>query len=97
MERPIKDLAGHRFGKWTVLPRADRECDVEKRQWLVQCECGTLRLIFGQDLLNGRSRSCGCADPRNGIDDEKTASHALRKRLQLIFKELPARDVGASG
>jgi hypothetical protein len=88
MERPINDLTGRRLGKWTVLSRADRERDAAKRQWLVQCECGNLRLVFGQDLLDGRSRSCGCEVPRNGTDDEKTVAHALRKRLQGIFKEL---------
>jgi hypothetical protein len=88
MERPINDLTGRRFGKWTVLPRDDRECDAASRQWLVQCDCGNLRLVFGQDLLNGRSRSCGCAVPREETDDKKTVAHALRKRLQLVFKEI---------
>jgi hypothetical protein len=88
MERSISELTGRRFGKWTVLPREDRECDAATQQWLVQCDCGNLRLVVGQDLLNGRSRSCGCAVPGNGTDNEKTASHELRKRLQRVFKEI---------
>jgi hypothetical protein len=90
MERPIDDLTGHKFGRWIVLPRDDFESNYRRRKWLVQCECGKLRLVAGQDLLNGRSASCGCASHRKSTDDGKTSARglALRTRLQRVMTEL---------
>jgi hypothetical protein len=90
MERPIDDLTGRKFGRWIVLPRDDFESNYRRRKWLVQCECGKLRLVAGQDLLNGRSASCGCASHRKSTDDGKTSARglALRTRLQRVMTEL---------
>jgi hypothetical protein len=90
MERYVDDLTGRRFGKWTVLARDDIEWNYRRRQWLVQCECGKLRLVPGEDLLNGRSQSCGCPPRRKNSDHEKTAARALalRSRLQRVLKEV---------
>lgn len=48
------DLAGQRFGRWTVIGRA------EKRKWLCRCDCGIERLVYEYNLKNGKSLSCGC-------------------------------------
>jgi hypothetical protein len=90
MERPIDDLTGRKFGRWIVLPRDDIESNYRRRKWLVQCECGKLRLVPGQDLLNGRSASCGCASRRKNTHDAKTSARglALRTRLQRVMKEV---------
>jgi hypothetical protein len=90
MDRSIDDLTGRKFGKWVVLPRNDFESDHRDYKWLVQCECGKLRLIAGQDLLNGRSSSCGCASSRKNNGEGKTSGRgvALRTRLQRVMNEL---------
>jgi hypothetical protein len=76
MERPITDLTGRKFGKWVVLPRDDFESNDRHRNWLVQCECGRLRVVAGQDLLSGRSSSCGCASRRKNGDDVKASTRS---------------------
>ena len=53
------DLAGQRFGRWTVIRRAYSEPGSEAK-WLCQCECGTTRSIVGHQLRSGHSKSCGC-------------------------------------
>jgi hypothetical protein len=53
------DLAGRRFGRWTVLALHPRR-DVNVR-WLCECDCGTVRPVLGGSLRGGRSTSCGCA------------------------------------
>jgi hypothetical protein len=90
MERPIDDLTGRKFGRWIVLPRDDIESNYRRRKWLVQCECGKLRLVPGQDLLNGRSASCGCPSRRKNTGDAKISARALalRTRLQRVIKEV---------
>ena len=90
MDRPIDDLTGRKFGKLVVLPRHDFDSNYRHREWLVQCECGRLRLVAGRDLLNGRSSSCGCASSRknNGEDKTSVRGSALRTRLQRVMNEL---------
>ena len=53
------DLTGQRFGRLVVLERAEND----KRgnaKWLCQCDCGNKKIIMGQSLRAGKTRSCGC-------------------------------------
>lgn len=56
------DLAGESFGGWSVLLYAGLS---KSRQpsWLCRCQCGDERVVAGQTLRDGRSRSCGCLKP----------------------------------
>jgi hypothetical protein len=94
MDRSLDDLTGRRFGKWIVLPRDDFESTYQHSKWLVQCECGRLRLVAGQELLNGRSSSCGCTPRRKNGDNGKTSVHglALRTRLHRVMNELRPKE-----
>jgi hypothetical protein len=98
MDRLIDDLTGRKFGKWVVLPRDDFESNYRHSKWLAQCECGRLRLVAGQDLLNGRSSSCGCASRRQNSDNGKTSvgGSALRTRLHRVMNELRPEGTGRS-
>lgn len=64
MARPLIDMTGKRFGRWTVLRRGpDIEIgyDGEHRPgWICRCDCGTIRLVNGGSLRSGNSTSCGC-------------------------------------
>lgn len=53
------DLTGQKFGKWTVLKRAENGAAGATR-WLCECECGTIKSVPGGNLRNGSSTSCGC-------------------------------------
>ena len=53
------DLTGQKFGKWTVIARAENTND-NRAQWLCQCECGNQKIVIGKSLRNGSSTSCGC-------------------------------------
>jgi hypothetical protein len=99
MDRPIDDLTGRKFGKLVVLPRHDFDSNYRHREWLVQCECGRLRLVAGRDLLNGRSSSCGCASSRKNNGEGKTSARgsALRTRLQRVMNELPPQATAPRG
>ena len=54
------DITGQKFGKWTVLKRAENSKD-NQAQWLCECECGKQKIVLGKTLRNGKSTSCGCA------------------------------------
>lgn len=55
----IKDLAGQRFGRLTVL----KFVGLQKRYawWKCKCDCGeTVDSVRGSRLISGSTRSCGC-------------------------------------
>ena len=53
------DLTGKRFGRLLVLSRATA-VGLKTVRWNVQCTCGAKKVVDGQVLRDGRSRSCGC-------------------------------------
>lgn len=53
------DLVGQKFGRLTVLERAENDRH-HKTRWLCQCECGDQKVISGDLLRNGKTTSCGC-------------------------------------
>lgn len=75
------DLTGQQFGHWIVLKRGRNKGFGKqlKVRWLVQCSCGTRRLIVSEYLRKGDSTSCGCktseARSRSGSD------HGFTSRL----------------
>lgn len=55
---PLKDFAGRRFGRLTVLEYAGKEAGMHR--WRCACDCGK-ETVVGQTLLqSGKTRSCGC-------------------------------------
>ena len=53
------DLTNQSFGHWTVLHREGSN-QYNQAMWLCKCECGTEKIVPGQALRNGSSKSCGC-------------------------------------
>lgn len=61
-----EDLSKRKFGRWTVLRRADNLPRTKNIPWLCQCRCGTVRTVQDNNLLSGKSTSCGCKSRRHG-------------------------------
>jgi hypothetical protein len=53
----LPTLTGRRFDRWLVLSKAPSK---GYRRWTCRCDCGTVRDVNSKELLNGKSRSCGC-------------------------------------
>ena len=53
-----KDLVGNQFGKLIVIGKADIKS--RRAYWVCKCECGTVKNVRGDNLLSGRTVSCGC-------------------------------------
>lgn len=62
MPRPTKNLKGMRFGKLTVIEfsgyRKKNSCSIAT--WKCQCDCGNEKIINAVDLIQGKTKSCGC-------------------------------------
>lgn len=57
--RGLVDLTGERFGRWTVIERAESGPGRTTR-WSCVCDCGTRRDVAAASLRKGQSTSCGC-------------------------------------
>jgi len=53
------NLTGQKFGSWTVLSGAERD-KYNHIMWFCQCDCGTQRVVNGNSLRRGDTKSCGC-------------------------------------
>lgn len=69
------DLTGEKFGKLRVISYANLSSHVDKNtgvvewfdRWNVQCDCGKPeKVVWGNHLRTGNTRSCGCARGRYG-------------------------------
>jgi hypothetical protein len=72
------DMAGRRFGRWTVLALHPERTRDGAALWLCRCDCGTERIVLGTHLRRGSSSSCGCFR-RDVRRKQKTAVHRKRK------------------
>jgi len=59
MPVPIENIAGRKFGRWTVIAKGSRT-NAGRQRWKCRCECGTEREVTHGMLTFGESRSCGC-------------------------------------
>lgn len=55
----LRDLTGQRFTRLVVIERAEN-ANCGRSMWRCRCDCGNEVCVIGQNLVRGRSRSCGC-------------------------------------
>jgi hypothetical protein len=60
----LVELAGQRFGRLTVLRRAEINSN-GKPAWVCLCDCGNSLSVAGVRLSRGNTRSCGCLRSEN--------------------------------
>ena len=59
----LVDLTGHRFGKLTVIKRAEDILTKSGKKlvaWECKCDCGKKCVIRSTNLKSGNTTSCGC-------------------------------------
>lgn len=58
---PHKERIGERFGQLTVIDAFREEFNGRRRGFFTfKCDCGTVKTVMAHNLLNGRTKSCGC-------------------------------------
>ena len=57
-----QNLVGQRFGRIVVIQKAQKLAGRSDRHsmWVCQCDCGNQKIIAGDKLLAGYTKSCGC-------------------------------------
>ena len=81
---------GTHFGKWTVGERSPTE-KYYPHEYLCTCECGAVKVVRETNLKNGRSKSCGCQNPKRHMDQETRA-----KMMGLIETGMKPKEIAAA-
>lgn len=71
---------GDKVNFWTILSPAEaRYYGINKnslvRYWLCKCDCGTVREVSYQALVNGKSKSCGCQRRKGSTRNPRPEIH----------------------
>jgi len=78
----IKDLTGKNFGRLTVLKQA-KQLKKGIIRWNCICECGKEKVINGQDLKTGNTKSCGCMSKENSIKLGKSRKNSSCNKNEI--------------
>lgn len=93
MSPRVKDMAGQRFSRLTVL-RMIGLSDSGECRWSAVCDCGETTIASGRNLPRGLVKSCGCLrketivsrslthgeKPRKGMTREYSARKSMKAR-----------------
>lgn len=108
----FKDLTGRKFGRLTVVERAENGkcCGKSVTRWLCKCDCGNTVVVEGHSLKNGRTKSCGCLNVERYTELAKTRAithggsytrlyhiYAHMKQRCLNPKDAKYKDYGGRG
>jgi hypothetical protein len=91
MSPRLHDLTGQQFGRWKVLglhperKRYGKDKHAITALWHCRCSCGTEALVFGSNLRQGFSRSCGCLSREQTIKRSTKHGHARRGQVTSIY------------
>lgn len=87
--RRFMDLTGQRFGRLTVVSRAEND-HRGKTIWNCVCDCGQERKVQAYNLRNGHTVSCGCQSLENRVA-ARTTHHMTGTRLYRIWHHMKDR------
>lgn len=72
------DLTGKKFNRWTVESFA---CSVKGHKYYnCVCDCGTRKVVCGNNVKRGLSKSCGC------LNSEMAANHCVEMSRHGLHK-----------
>ncbi len=81
----LKDLTGNVYGRLTVISRApDKLYENGRRKsfWNCLCSCGEPKIIAGDNLKQGDTKSCGCFN----MEVLKAKADPLRKEFPMEWQ-----------
>lgn len=77
---------GNKYGKLTVLERAESSNGSKEAHWKCKCECGNYVIVNGVNLRNGNTKSCGCLRGKVGKNALKDETGNRYGRLLVLSK-----------
>lgn len=74
------DILGKKFGRWTVLELGEKRGKKNQIYFVCECECGTIKEVRRDYLLQGKTLSCSC--------------YAKEKASKIHFNDLTGKRFG---
>lgn len=96
--KKLHDLTGHKFGRILVKSLIP-ESIVGKRsslaKWICECECGSIREVWGYSLRGNQTLSCGCykQDQRRKLFDSTPLQLALNNCYSMYRRSALDRNI----
>ena len=84
------DLTGQKFGRLTVIERAENAKD-RHSQWLCRCDCGKTLIVRGKSIRSGDTKSCGCYSRNLTIQRNYKHGHSKKDRIYNIWNAMKKR------
>ncbi len=89
MARQVVNLTGRRFGKLVAFGRAANGVG-NKTRWHCVCDCGNTTVSYSNNLLRGKSQSCGCVR-KTTLPASRRIHGGYKSRLFRIWLDMRAR------
>ena len=70
-------MIGEKFGRLTVIRKANKPAKDRHTRWVCKCECGNIAIVQSNNLKSGRNKSCGCLQKE--MVRKRTITHGLSK------------------
>jgi len=85
------DLIGKKFGRLLVIGEADGRSKAS--YWLVRCDCGVEKVVSGNNIKRGLTKSCGCTarDWTRTSERRKDKAKEMTERMQKVFDYIGQR------
>ena len=90
----FKDLLGKKFGRLTVTERSYPNTKLGDAMWLCKCECGKERIVVGNSLRRGLTKSCGCLNVEVASKSNKLKSGLSNMRIVMSYYKRNAKKKG---
>lgn len=89
MNHDFKDETGNKYGKLTVIALDHVN---NKAYWLCKCECGNTKVVCGDKLRSGNTKSCGCIQKECRKEGKNHKTHGMtKKRLYYEWSNMRSR------
>jgi hypothetical protein len=82
------EMEGRKFGRLLVLKLAEERGNRGQLKYLCQCDCGTVKLITGEDLRRGLIVSCGCFQKERAREANKTHGGCCSGEIERGYDKL---------
>lgn len=90
----IKDLTGQKFGRLEVIAFVGMNKH-HRSMWKCKCDCGDERVVSGNCLTQGNTKSCGCLNDEvrhgKGVVPNRSTHGMCGTRLYGIWKSMRNR------
>lgn len=86
-----KNQIGKKYGKLLILEE-DKNINKRGTYYKCQCDCGNIKSLLGFNVINGRTKSCGCITKEINKYNAPNTKHKLSKtRIYKIWSKMKNR------